>query len=139
MIFNFVFSATFPETWSVSRFFTIFKKGSRLDPSNYRDFSTLNACAKVYDGVLNNRFIQWYQPSPEQAGRQKGRSCEEQIMTICLLIDVARKTKKKLYITFIDYQKAYDMVDCQKLLNKLKDKGCGSRFLNALGESLQIF
>ena len=82
LIFNLAFNTSYPEAWSVSRFFTIFKKGSRLDLGNYHGISILNACAKLYDGVLNNQFIKWYKPSAEQAGGQRGRSCEEQILTI---------------------------------------------------------
>ena len=81
--------------------------------------------------------MQWYKLSPEQAGGQKGRGCEEQIVTLRLLLDVARKTRKNLYIAFIDYEKAYDKVDRQKLLEKLKCAGCGSQFLAALAESIR--
>jgi hypothetical protein len=53
-----------------------------------------------------------------------------------LLLDAARKAKETLYIAFIDYEKAYDKVNRQKLMDSLKQVGCGSRFLHALGESL---
>ena len=57
--------------------------------------------------VLSNQFSQWYRPRPEQAGSQRGRSCEEQILVTRLLIDIARKSKLTLY----DFQKAYDIVN----------------------------
>jgi hypothetical protein len=58
-------------------------------------------------------------------------------VTLRLLLDVPRKTHKKLYIAFIDYEKAYDMVDRQKRLEKLKAAGYGSQFLSAFAESLR--
>ena len=86
--------------------------------------------------VLNNRFILWYSPRIEQAGAQKGRGCEEQILTIRLAIDIAWKTKQKLYLAFIDYQKAYDKVNRSKLIQYLDTKGCGNKFLYALKHSM---
>ncbi len=82
--------------------------------------------------VLNNRFAMWYTPRVEQAGAQAKRGCEEQILMLRLLIDIARTMKKTLYITFIDYQKAYDRVNRYKLLQYLESLGCGSKFLVAL-------
>jgi len=41
--------------------------------------------------ILNNRFSLWYKPRPEQAGAQPRRSCEEHILCIRLLIDIARR------------------------------------------------
>lgn len=137
-LFNIVFRSYYPKEWSYAKMFVIYKnKGNRLDPGNYRGISIQSCCAKLYDIVLNNRFVQWYKLSPEQAGGQKGRGCEEQIVTLRLLLDVARKTRKNLYIAFIDYEKAYDKVDRQKLLEKLKCAGCGSQFLAALAESIR--
>ncbi len=60
----------------------------------YSDISILNALCKLYDGILNKRFILWFKPDIEQAGAQEGRWCIEQLLTLCLLIDYARKTKK---------------------------------------------
>ncbi len=79
----------------------------------------------------------WYVPKYEQAGAQKGRGCEEQILTIRLLIDIARKSKCTLYIAFIDYQKAYDKVNIWKLFRHLDLKGFGTAFLQALVASMK--
>jgi hypothetical protein len=135
-LFNMVFYGSYPNDWNLAKVFTLFKKGDRLDPGNYRGISIPLALTKAYDSVLSNRLKKWYTPLPEQAGAQKGRGCEEQVLTVKLLIDIARKKKESLYITFIDYEKAYDKVDRFKLMKRLDDKGCGSTFLNALQKSL---
>ena len=116
--------------------FTIFKKGRQDDPSNYRGISVLSAIPKLYDMILSNRFSLWYKPRPEQAGAQPGRSCEEQILCVRLLIDIARKCGYTLYIVFIDYQKAYDRVNRLKLIEYLDSKGCGNTFLKALQHAM---
>ena len=89
----------------------------------------MNILPKMYDMKLAARFNLWYKPNTVQAGGQKGRGCEEQIF----LIDIARKSKQKLYITFIDYQKAYDKLNRYILLRMLDSKGCG--FLNLYEQS----
>ena len=86
---------------------------------------------------FDKSFGLWYMPHKEQTGGQKGRGCEEQILIVRLLIDTARKTKCCLYIAFIDYQKAYDKLNRQTLLEMLDRKGCGSRFLRAIRQSMQ--
>ena len=55
---------------------------------------------------------------------------------IRLLIEIARKTKRKLYIAFIDYQKAYDRLNRSTLLKMLDQKLCGKKFLKALRDSM---
>ena len=136
-IFNSVFESSYPECWTEAKVFTIFKKGEKLQPSNYRGISVLNALAKLYDSVLSARLQLWYKPLEEQSGATKGRGCSEPILVIRLLIDIARKTKKKLYICFIDFEKAYDKVNRHELMKRLDSRGCGTKFLNALRSSYQ--
>ncbi len=88
-LFNSVFVGTYPMQWAFSKVFNIYKKGNRLETRNYKGISILVALAKLYDLVLSRRFNLWYVPKHEQAGTQKGRGCEEQILTIRLLIDKA--------------------------------------------------
>ena len=135
-LFNVVFNGHYPHEWNKQKVFNIFKKGDRSDTNNYRGISVMGAISKLYDMVLASRFAQWYKPLQEQAGGQKYRGCEEQILVIRLLIEIARKTKRKLYIAFIDYQKAYDRLNRSTLLKMLDQKGCGTKFLKALRDSM---
>ena len=136
-LFNMVFDGAYPDQWSIAKVFTIFKKGRTDDPNNYRGISIQAALAKVYDGVLRNRFELWFQPDDEQAGGRAGRGCAEQLFTLRLLIEYARKTRKTLYVAYIDYIKAYDKLDRNILLQKLADQGCGNRYLTALANTLK--
>ena len=131
-LFNCIFENGYPVSWSCAKVFNIFKKGLRSQAENYRGISILMALAKLYDMVLSKRFQQWYTPSYEQAGAQPGRGCGEQILTLRLLIEIARKKKLTLYLTFVDFKKAYDKVDRLKLMQQLDSHGCGSKFINAI-------
>ena len=137
-IFSAVFSSgEYPEDWTLAKLFVIYKKGDALLPTNYRGISILCALAKVYDSILSRRLSQWFRPGVEQAGAQKNRGCNEQILVLRTLIEFARSKRKTLYVTFIDFRQAYDRVPRQKLISLLAEKGCGQRMLNAVTASLQ--
>ena len=58
-----------------------------------------------------------------QAGFRKGRGTRDQIANICWIIDKARWLKKNIYFCFIDYAKAFDCMDHNKLWKILKEIG----------------
>ena len=58
-----------------------------------------------------------------QAGFRKGRGTRDQIANICLIIKIAREFQKYIYVCFIDYTKAFDCVDHNKLWKILLEMG----------------
>ena len=58
-----------------------------------------------------------------QAGFRKGRGIRDQIANICWIMEKAREFQKNIYFCFIDYAKAFDCVDHNKLWKILKDMG----------------
>ena len=56
-----------------------------------------------------------------QAGFRKGRGTRDQIANIRWIIKKAREFQKSIYFCFIDYAKAFDCVDHNKLWKILKD------------------
>ena len=58
-----------------------------------------------------------------QAGFRKGRGTRDQIANICWIMEKAREFQKNIYFCFIDYAKAFDCVDHNKLWKILKEKG----------------
>ena len=58
-----------------------------------------------------------------QAGFRKGRGTRDQIANICWIIEKAREFQKNIYLCFIDYAKAFDCVDHNKLWKILKKMG----------------
>ena len=61
------------------------------------------------------QYVNWERPDV-QAGFRKGRGTRDQIANIHWIIEKAKKLKKKKEICFIDYTKAFDYVDHNKLL-----------------------
>ena len=58
-----------------------------------------------------------------QAGFRKGKGTRDQIASICWIIEKAEKFQKYIYFCFIDYTKAFDCVDHNKLWKILKEMG----------------
>ena len=58
-----------------------------------------------------------------QAGFRKDRGTRDQIANICWIIEKAREFQKNIYFCFIDYAKAFDRVDHNKLWKILKEMG----------------
>ena len=64
--------------------------------------------------------LQYYmnQELPDvETGFRKGRGTRDQTASICWIIEKAREFQKNIYFCFIDYAKAFDCVDHNKLKN----------------------
>ena len=66
--------------------------------------------------VRLQQFMNWELPDI-QAGFRKGRGTRDQIANIYWIIQKAREFQKNIYFCFIDYTKAVDLVDHDKLEN----------------------
>ena len=58
-----------------------------------------------------------------QAGFRKGRGTRDRIANICWIMEKGREFQKKFYVCFIDYAKAFDCVDHNKLWKIPKEMG----------------
>jgi len=132
-LFNAILQGSpYPHSWSTSKLVTLFKKGAKSACDNYRGLSLMDSFAKLYDAVLHKRLVQWWKPDVEQAGSQRGRGCTEHLVALRLLIDFAKNKRRKLYLVFVDFSKAYDRVPRNLLLQKLRTMGCGRTMINAI-------
>ena len=75
--------------------------------------------------ILQARFQQYMSCElPDvQAGFRQGRGARDQIANICWCIKKAREFQKNIFFCFIDYAKAFDYVDHNKLWKILKEMG----------------
>ena len=66
-------------------------------------------------GRVTSDFLSIKQYLQVQAGFRKGRGTRDQIANICWILEKAREFQKNIYFCFIDYTKAFDCVDHNKL------------------------
>ena len=101
------------------------KKGNLKECSNYRTIALISHSSKVMLKILQARLQQYVnQELPDvQAGFRKGRGTRDQIANIRWITEKARVFQKNIYFCFIDYAKAFDCVDHNKLWKTLKEMG----------------
>ena len=101
----------------MSVFTPILKKGSAKECSNYHTIALISHASKVMLKILQARLQQYvnHELPDGQAGFRKDRGTRDQIANICWIIEKAREFQKSIYFCFIDYAKAFDCADHNKL------------------------
>ena len=114
-----------PQDWKRSVFIPIPKKGNAKQCSNYCTIALISHASKVMLEILQARLQQYvnHELPDVQAGFRKGRGTNNHIANICWLIKKAREFQRNIYFCFIDYAKAFDCVDHNKLWKILKEMG----------------
>ena len=104
-------------------FIPIPKKGNAKECSNYHTIALISHTSKVMLKILQARLQQYTNRElPDvQAGFRKGRGARDQIANIRWIMEEAREFQKNIYFCFIDYAKAFDCVDHNKLWKILRD------------------
>ncbi|RXN37862.1 endonuclease-reverse transcriptase [Labeo rohita] len=110
------------------------KKGDLTLMTNYRGISLTSMATKVYNKILFNRIREPIDKilRPNQAGFRRGRSCTEQVHIICRLIESADDKNLSLYITFVDFKKAFDSIDRRKMFEILHHYGIPDKLVRAI-------
>jgi len=112
-------SSHWSQDWKRSVFIPIPKKGNAKESSNYHTIALVSHASKVTLKILQARLRQYVNRElPDvQAGFKKGRGTRDQIANIFWIIKKAREFQKNIYFCCIDYAKAFDYVDHNKLEN----------------------
>ena len=112
-----------PRDWKKSVFIPTPKKGNAKECSNYRRIALTSRASKVMLKILQARLQQYmnHELPDVQAGFRKSRGNRDQIANICWIMEKAREFQKNIYFCFLDYAKAFDCVDHNKLENSERD------------------
>ena len=110
-----------PQDWKRSIFTPTPKKGKAKECSNYCTIAFISQSSKVMLKILQTRFQQYMNRElPDfQDGFRKGKGTRDQITNIHWIIKKEREFQKNTF--FIDYIKAFDCVDHNKLENSSRD------------------
>ena len=112
-----------PQDWKRSVFIPVPKKANTKQCSNYHTIALISHTSKVMLKILQARPQQYMNRIlPDvQAGFRKGKGTRDQIASIHWILEKTREFQKN--ICFIDYAKAFDCVDYNKLWKILKEIG----------------
>ena len=113
------------QDWKRSVFIPIPKKGNAKECSNYCTIALISHPSKVMLKILQARLQQYMNCElPDvKAGFRKGRGTRDKIANIHWIAKKAREFQKNIYFCFVDYAKALDCVDHNKLRKILKEMG----------------
>ena len=114
-----------PQDWKRSVFISIKKEGNAKECSNYHTIALISHSSKIMLKIFLARLQQYMNCElPDvQTGFRKGKGTRDQIANTRWIIKKAREFQKNVYFCFIDYTKAFDCVDHNKLWNILKEMG----------------
>ena len=113
-----------PQDWKRSVFIPIPKKGNAKECSKYYTIALISHATKVMLKIIQTMLQQYvnHELPDVQDGVRKGRGTRYQIASIRWIIEKAREFQKIIYFCFIDYTKAFDCVDHNKLENSSRDR-----------------
>ena len=120
-------SGQLPSDWLTGNITALFKKGKKSDPANYRGVSLTSVTCKLLEHVIfrhiMNHLEQYQILSPFQHGFRSNHSCDSQLLIT--VEDLARNLDHGLQtdVLILDFQKAFDKVPHQRLLQKLNFYG----------------
>ena len=114
-----------PQDWKRPVCIPIPKKGHAKECSDYHTIALISHASKEVLKILQARLQQYMNCElPDvQAGFRKGRGTRDHIASIHWIMEKAREFQKNIYFCFIDYAKAFDCVDHNKLWKILKKIG----------------
>ena len=121
-----------PKEFANNFLVSIPKKGDLWDLDNYRGIAIGSVLAKLYCLILLNRLEEraTVRPiSPNQIGFEKGHRTADHVFVLTTVVNkILKVEKKRLFVAFIDFRKAYDKVNRNLLLLKLQRRGIKGQF-----------
>ena len=130
---------TFPSAWKTAKVTPIYKgQGSKDDKNNYRPISVLPLLSKIFEKHVHQALYSYMRNNnllyTLQSGFRRSYSTETALIRLTdqLLADMDKDQVSGL--VFVDYKKAFDLIDHDILLSKLEACGITSKELTALNE-----
>ena len=111
------------QDWNKSVFIPIPKKRNDKEYSNYHTITLISHSSKIMLKISQIRLLQyvnWELPDV-QSGFWRGRGTRDQINNMSWIMEKAREFQINIYFCFIDYTKAFDCVDHNKLWKIIRD------------------
>ena len=117
----------FPDILKIAMIKPIYKSGDKKQPNNYRPISILPFMSKILEQLINSRLVKHITDNAliheNQFGFQKNRSTYMPLLILQEIITKSFENGEHVLGIFLDLRKAFDTVDIDILLCKLKRLG----------------
>ena len=125
---------TCPSSWRTSQIIPVPKKGDLTLVTNYRGISLLPIAAKIYNKLILNRLLPKVEPllRKNQNGFRAGRSTLSQILALRRIIEEITNCNKEAVFIFVDFSKAFDSIDRNKMFDILSLYGIPMFIIEAI-------
>lgn len=131
----------FPDLMKYSKVIPLFKSGSKGDLGNFRPISVLPVLSKVFEKIILNQLRQYFNTNKllhsQQFGFTRGRSTTDAASVLIKHIYDAWENSQDAVGIFCDLSKAFDCVEHDTLLHKLKHYGLSTEALNLMKSYLR--
>jgi len=128
---------TIPEGWKEGHLVKIPKKGDLANCDNYRGITMLSVPGKILSRIILQRLIDALDEilRDQQMDFRKNRSCTDHIATLRIIAEQSLEWNTSLFITFIDFKKAFNSVDHSTLWKILRHHGIPEKFIAIIQQS----
>ena len=124
-----------PSIWNTGNITSIWKgRGDKENPCNHRGITTSSSIGTILDSIIDNRIASTVPFTQAQGGGKRGASTYDHLFILRAIMDIAKKQKRPLFLTFYDVSKAYDNVDNADMLKIMWDKGLKGKTWRILKE-----
>ena len=117
----------FPKSLKIAKVIPIYKKDDPSQITNYRPISLLPSISKVLEKIVYKRLYSFLNQNnlliPNQYGFRKNNSTDYAILQLCDKITDSLSKKEHVIGVFMDLSKAFDTIDHNILIHKLRTYG----------------
>ena len=128
-------TGSIPQKWKLANIVPVHKKGSKADVKNYRPISLTSIVMKIYERIIRDELLSrcGHLIDNRQHGFMFHKSCNTQLVTFCDSLALSLNDNIRTNVVYFDFQKAFDSVNHDIILQKLKYQ------YNIDGKLLQFF
>ena len=131
---------TLPREWKLGHIVPIFKKGDKHEVSNYRPISLTCLITKVLERIIRDELLALTNGmiNDKQHGFRAERSCATNLVGLCDSLALSLNDNIRTDVIYFDFAKAFDSVNHDLILLKLKNKfGIDGRLLKFVTDYLR--
>jgi hypothetical protein len=134
-------AAAYPSSMALGRLVPVPKKGcTPADKSTYRGICVSGVLGQLFDCILQTRLEAYVDTqqlrSPVQCGFRRGHGTLDAQFVMAHLINKHKHAKVPLYVCYVDFKKAFDLVRREEILARAEQLGVHGAFLRALRQWL---